>query len=154
MELKSTLKVYNESELPSSSGSVAGQSTKILLGNTGHPSERIWVLLANFKAGAAAKPHWHLIEGFYYVISGRATATDIEGRTYEMRPGSIIYAPPGIAGTHSWDVKEDLRIIAIRATTDSEKNLTFNVDMSTKQSSIDLNSLERFDATKFKKSVY
>ena len=43
--------------------------------------------------------------------------TDIEGKTYDIGPGSFVYAPPGIAGPHSWDVKEPLKLLGIRATT-------------------------------------
>ena len=154
MELKSTLKVFNEADVPAASWVAQGQVAKQLAGSVEHPSERIKVILASFKPGAHENLHWHLIEAFYYVISGRAVMTDIEGKTYDIRPGSVIYAPPGIASSHSWDIKEQLQLISIRATTDSEKTISFDVDASTKQSSVRLEHLEKRQATDFKKSLY
>ena len=58
------------------------------------------------KPGALEELHWHPIESFYFVISGHATVRDIEGKEYEVGPGSFIYASPGIAGAHEWEVKE------------------------------------------------
>ena len=61
---------------------------------------------------------------------------DIEGKSYSIGPGSVVYAPAGIAGSHDWDIKEELVLIAIRATIDSEKNVQFTVNPSTLESSI------------------
>ena len=108
MELKSTLKVFNEADLPAVPGVTQGQILKQLAGSAEHPSERLTVRLASFKPGTYEELHWHLIEAFYYVISGRAVMTDIEGKTYDIVPGSVVYAPPGIAGSHSWEIKEAL----------------------------------------------
>ena len=154
MELKSTLKVFNEKEVSSSEGVTKGQTVKALMRNAERPSEKVRVILANFKPGTHENLHWHLIEAFYYVISGRAVMTDIEGKTYDIGPGSVVYAPPGIAGSHSWDIKEQLQLISFRATTDSEKTIQFDVDSSTKQSSIPLSHLVNRQATNFKKSLY
>jgi quercetin dioxygenase-like cupin family protein len=154
MELKSTLKVFNEADVPAGPGVTPGQTQKQLAGSPEHPSERVRVVLASFKPGTYENLHWHLIEAFYYVISGRAVLTDIEGKTYDIGPGSVVYAPPGIAGSHSWDIKQELRLIAVRATTDSEKTIQFDVDMSTKESSVPLDHLEKRQATHFKKSLY
>ena len=78
---------------------------------------------------------------------------DIEGKIYEIGPGSTIYYPPGIAGSHSWDIKERLQLISIRATTDREKLIQFRVDKSTKESTIELDRLIKHAATSFK-SLY
>ena len=72
------------------------------------------------------------------MISGHATVRDIEGREYEVGPGSFIYAQPGIAGAHEWEVKEALQIIAVRATTEPNRKFQFTVDKKTKRSYIDL----------------
>lgn len=80
--------------------------------------------------------------------------TDIEGKQYDIAPGSVIYAPPGIAGSHSWEIKERLRLIAVRATTDPERTIQFTVDKSTKESSIELDYLISREGAKFKKSLY
>jgi len=154
MELKSTLKVFNESDVPSAPGIAQGQEIKRLAGSADHPSERISVVLASFKAGTHENLHWHLVEVFYYVISGRAVMTDIEGKTHDIGPGSIVYATPGIAGSHSWDIKEPLQLIAVRATADPEKNIQFDVDLATGQSSVSIDYLAERQATSFQKSLY
>jgi mannose-6-phosphate isomerase-like protein (cupin superfamily) len=154
MEIKSTLKVFNEAETPSAPGVTQGQTQKQLAGDAAHPSERIIVRLASFVAGTHEQLHWHLIEAFYYVISGRAVMKDIEGTTYDIGPGSVIYAPPGIAAAHSWDIKEPLKLIAVRGTTDPEKTIQFDVDPITKESRISIEHLTKRQAINFKKSLY
>jgi mannose-6-phosphate isomerase-like protein (cupin superfamily) len=154
VELKSTLKVFNERDVASKEGVTKGQTVKQLAGDAEHPSEKIRVVLASFKPGTHENLHWHLIEAFYYVISGRAVMTDIEGKTYDIGPGSVVYAQPGIAASHSWDIKEQLQLVSIRATTEPEKTIQFDVDPSTKESSLPLSHLINRQATNFKKSLY
>ena len=154
MELKSTLTVFNEADLPAAPGVTQGQMLKQLAGSAEHPSERLTVRLASFESGTHENLHWHLIEVFYYVISGRAVMTDIEGKTYDVGPGSVVYARPGIAGSHSWGIQERLQLIAVRATTDPETAFQFDVDIATKQSSVNLDHLAKWQATNFKKSLY
>ena len=154
MEMKSTLKVFNQSSIPVIEGVTPGQTMKRLAGSAEHPTERIRVILANFKPGTHENLHWHLIEAFYYVISGRAVMTDIEGKTRDIGPGSVVYAPPGIAASHSWEIKEQLQLISIRATTDPEKTIQFDVNLSTKESTVPLSHLATREATNFKKSLY
>ena len=67
-----------------------------------------------------------------------------------MGPGCAIYAPPGIAGAHEWEVKEALQILAVRATTESDKKMQFTVDKKTKRSYIDLDELEKRGGISFK----
>ena len=153
MDLKSTLVVFNEADVESRPGIVKGQSVRQLVGNPQQPTEKIWVILASFKSGTLEKLHWHLIEAFYYVMSGRAIMRDIEGKTYNIGPGSVIYAPPGVAASHEWDIKEELRLVAVRATTDLEKNIQFDVDPSTGQSTIGYEYLMSRGGAKFK-SLY
>lgn len=154
MKLKSTLKVFNEADVPAASWVAERQVAKQLAGSAEHPSERIKVVLASFKPGAHENLHWHLIEAFYYVISGQAVMTDIEGKTHDIGPGSVIYAPPGIASSHSWDIREPLKLLSIRATADPEKTISLDVDPSTMQSSVRLEHLEKRQAIEFKKSLY
>ena len=155
MEIKSTLNVFNEGSVPSVAGSGGrGHILKRLAGATQPPTERLMVNLAVFEPGAHEKLHWHLIEVFYYVISGRAIMHDIEGRTHEMGPGTVVYAPPGIAGAHSWEVIETLRLLGIRATADTQKAIQFDVDPVTKASTMPIERLLSRDATTFKKSMY
>lgn len=110
--------------------------------------------LASFKVGTHEPLHWHLVEALYYVISGRAIMQDIEGKNYELRPGSVIYAPPGLMGSHSWTVKEELQILSIRASNNFETKFQFTVDKDTKSSSIDLDAIRRHGVDKFQKSLY
>ncbi len=152
-ELKSTLRVLNEADLESKPAEHPGQTRKNLVGNEERPSERLHVSLASFNPGAKAPLHWHLVEAVYYVISGRAVMEDIEGKVYEIGPGSTIYYPAGIAGSHSWDIKERLQLISIRATRDPEKLIQFRVDKSTRDSLVELDRLIRHAATNFK-SLY
>ena len=153
MELKSTLRVFNQTEVPEGPGIAKGQTIRVLAGTTQHPTERLRVTLASFKPGTHEFLHWHLIEVFYYVISGRAVMKDIEGKSHDIGPGSVVYAPPGLSGSHSWEIKEQLQLIAIRATTDLEKNIQFDVDESTKKSSIEFDYLVKRGGANFK-SLY
>ena len=155
MEIKSTLKVFNQSDVTGVPGVVhQGQIVKQLVGNTERPTERLTVSLVNFEPGTHEKLHWHLIEVFYYVISGRAVMTDIEGNAYDLGPGSVIYAGPGLAGSHSWTIKEKLQLLGVRATADPEKTIQFDVDPATKQSTIAAERLNRRQAISLKKSFY
>ena len=154
MTLKSTLRVFSEGDLEGQPAVVKGQTGKLLVGTPERPSERLWAALASFEPGTVEGLHWHLVEVFYYVISGRAVMKDIEGRSYNLGPGSVIYAPAGIAGSHQWDIKEKLQLLAIRATADPEKLMQFEVDPSTKESRIEFDLLVNlFKGTDFK-SLY
>jgi hypothetical protein len=84
------------------------------------------------------------------VISGHAIVRDIEGKEYEVGPGSFIYGPAGIAGAHEWEVKEALQIMAVRATTEPNRKFQFTVDKKTKRSYIELDELARRGGVNFK----
>jgi len=155
MELKSTLKVFNEEEVESTLGiGGEGQRLRVLAGSEQHPSERMIVITKSFDAGTYEALHWHLIEAFYYVISGRGVIRDVEGKSYDLGPGSVIYAPPGIAGSHEWEILEPLKLVGFRATGDGERIIQFNVDRATKESSIAYDYLTKWAGTRFKKSLY
>ena len=154
MKPKSTIRVFNEAEVQAGPGVVQGQTLKPLAGDDAHPSERITVRLASFKPGTLEHLHWHLIEVFYYVISGRAIMRDIGGNSYPIGPGSAIYTPPGIAGSHEWEIQEPLQLISIRATTDPEKMIQFTVDKTTQESKIEFDYLIKRNGAQFKKSLY
>ena len=155
MDIKSTLRLFNEAELKGIQGVAGrGMNVKQLAGNAERPTERLTVNLATFEPGVHEHLHWHLIEVFYFVLSGRAEMKDIEGGTHEITAGMVIYAPPGIAGAHSWFIKEKLQLIGIRATSDPEKTIQFDVNPETKDSSIPLWRLEQRQAINIKKSLY
>ncbi len=151
MEVKSTLKIINESDVQGRRGVTDGQIYKRLVGCPEVVStDRVRLGRASYKPGTYEQLHWHPIEACYYVISGHATVRDIEGREYEVGPGNIIYAPPGIAGAHEWEVKEGLELLDIRATTETNRKIQFTVDKETKRSYIDLDDLAYRDAISFK----
>ena len=150
MEIKSTLKVIQAARLRGEEGVIPEQNMKRIVGCPEVPTDRLRVGLASYKPGAKEELHWHPIEAFYFVLSGHATVRDYEGKEYEVEAGSAIYAPPGIAGAHEWEVKEGLTLLAVRATTESNKKLQFTVDKETKRSYIDLNDLVKRDGVSFK----
>jgi mannose-6-phosphate isomerase-like protein (cupin superfamily) len=155
MQIKSTLNVFNEASLPPFAGAAgSGHIMKRLAGTPEHPSESLTVGLATFDPGTHEKLHWHLIEAFYFVISGRAVMKDIEGGSHDIGPGTVVYAPPGIAGSHSWDIKEKLQLLSVRATADGQKIIQFDVDPDTKESTMPIGRLAARDAMSFKKSMY
>ena len=90
-------------------------------------------------------------EVFYYVMAGSAIVRDYYGKEFPVRPGSAIYAEPGIAGSHEWEVGPDgLQLMSIRAVLDGNKRMQFTVDRETKRSYIDLEELEVMDGVNFK----
>ena len=78
---------------------------------------------------------------------------DVQGKTYDVGPGTVVYAPAGIAGSHEWEAPEPLQLIAFRATTDPERKLQFTVDRSTMVSKIELDELIKRTGIKFR-SLY
>jgi mannose-6-phosphate isomerase-like protein (cupin superfamily) len=155
MDIKSTLKVFNEADMPFAQGLAgAGHRRKQLAGSAEHPTERLSAALVTFEPGTHEHLHWHLVEVFYYVISGRAIMKDIEGKTYDVGPGSVVYASPGIASSHSWEITEKLQLIGIRATADPEKLIQFDVDPDTKESTLPLERLAARQVIDFKRSLY
>jgi quercetin dioxygenase-like cupin family protein len=152
-ELKSTLRVFNEADVNANPGVTEGQTQKRLVGFPEHPSERIRMILASYKTEALEQLHWHPIETLAFVVSGRAVVRDIEGNSYDVGPGSVVYAPAGISGSHEWDIKEPLQLIAVRATTDLERGLQFTVDKKTLASTIEFDELLKRGGGHFK-SLY
>lgn len=143
MELKTTLRVIDQADIKPGQGVTDGQTMKRLVGCAEVPTDRVRLGLATYEAGTKEELHWHPIEALYYVLSGHATVRDIEGNEYEVGAGTTIYAPPGIAGAHEWEVKEGLQLLAIRATTENNRKFQFTVDKKTKRSYIDLDELAR-----------
>lgn len=154
MKLKSALKVFSQSEVPQSPGVIRGLTIKRLAGSTLHPSERINVGLATFAAGTHEHLHWHMIETFHYVLSGQAVVRDIEGNSYTVSAGDVVYGPPGLRGAHEWDVKEALQILTIKATNAAERAIQFNLEGETLQSQAELQYLIERGAADMKESFY
>jgi hypothetical protein len=84
-------------------------------------------------------------------MAGSATVRDYHGKEYPVGPGSAIYAPAGIAGSHEWQVgKNGLQLLSIRATLEGHKRMQFTVDRGTKRSYIELDELAKMDGVSFK----
>ena len=149
MDMESTLQVYNKAQIKDQPGVVQGQTLKPLIGIPEHPSERIRVAVATFEANTHEHLHWHAIEVFYYVVSGHAIVRDYHGKEYDVGPGTAIYAPAGLAGSHEWQVKEGLQLLSIRATTPGHKRMQFTVDRETRRSYIELDELVKMDGVNF-----
>jgi len=86
--IKSTLKVFNQSEVQGAQGVVGhGQLVKLLAGSAEHPSERLTVSLVTFDPGVHEKLHWHLIEARRAWRDAREGAyllrTNLVGQTVE-----------------------------------------------------------------------
>jgi mannose-6-phosphate isomerase-like protein (cupin superfamily) len=154
MKLKSALKVFNESDEPVSPGVVHGLTIKKLAGSADHPSERISVGLATFAPGTHEHLHWHLIETFHYIVAGKGIVRDIEGNSYNVGPGDVVYGPPGVRGAHEWEVTETLQLLTIKATNVPERAIQFNLDRSTMESKAELDYLIERGAGDMKTSFY
>jgi mannose-6-phosphate isomerase-like protein (cupin superfamily) len=142
MEVKPTLRVINQADFPGRRGVTDGQTYQRLIG---------WPGVQNTdRPGTYEQLHWHPIEACYYVISGHATVRNVAGEEFEVGPGSMIYAPPGIAGAHEWEVKESLELLDIRATNETDKKIQYTVDKKTMRSYIDLEDLAFREAISFK----
>jgi quercetin dioxygenase-like cupin family protein len=151
MQLKATLRVINEADFKGQRGVTEGQTYKRLVGCPEvQVTDRVRLGRASYLPGTYEQLHWHPIEACYYVISGHATVRDVEGKEYEVSAGSIIYAPPGIAGAHEWEVKEALELLDIRATTETNRKMQFTVDKKTMRSYIDVDELEKREGISFK----
>ena len=142
MEVKSTLTVINQADCPGRRGVTDGQTYQRMIGWPEiKETDRVRLGRATYKPGTYEQLHWHPIEACYYVISGHATVRNFEGKEFEVGPGSIIYAPAGIAGAHEWEVKESLQILTIKATNDPERAIQFNFDKTTMDCSATLEYL-------------
>jgi mannose-6-phosphate isomerase-like protein (cupin superfamily) len=153
-KVKSELKVFNQSSVAESPGVIPGLLIRKLAGGSEHPSERISVGLATFGPGTHEHLHWHLIETFHYVVAGKGIVRDIEGNHYEVGPGDVIYGPPGMRGSHEWEVKEMLQILTIKGTNAPERAIQFNIDRSTMESRASLDYLVERGAADMKESFY
>ena len=151
MDVKSTLKVFHQSENPGGRGVTDGQNYQRLVGwPEMQQTDRVRIGRATYEPGTYEQLHWHPIEACYYVIAGHATVRNFEGEEFEVEAGSIIYAPAGIAGAHEWEVKEYLELIDIRATNETDRKIQYTVDKQTKRSYIDLADLAYREAISFK----
>jgi len=151
MDVKPTLRVLSEADCPGRRGVVDGQTYQRLVGWPEIQStDRVRIGRATYKPGTVEKLHWHPIEACYYVIAGRATVRNLDGDSFEVGPGTMIYAPAGIAGAHEWEVKEYLELLDIRATNETDRKMQFTVDRDTKRSYIDLEDLAYREAISFK----
>ncbi len=153
-EIKSALQVFNQSDVPTSPGVIEGLLIRKLAGSAAHPSERISVGLATFGPGTHEHLHWHLIETFHYIVAGQAIVRDIEGNSFAVKPGDVVYGPPGMRGAHEWEVKETLQLLTIKATNAPERAIQFNIDRATMESKAEIGYLIDRGAADMKESFY
>ena len=149
-DLRSALSVRHEADVPGATGVVPGQFYKSLVGVPERPTDRVRLGRASYRPDTLEPLHWHPIEALYYVISGTAVVRDIEGNSYDVRAGSYIYAPAGIAGAHEWLAGDSLELLDIRATNETDRKFQFTVDKDTLRSYIDLGELRRRDGVRFR----
>ena len=115
---------------------IAAIATTLIIARNSIPD--LWsIVIGNAMLAAAYGIVWSGVRNF-------------EGKEFEVGPGSIIYAPPGIAGAHEWEVKESLELLDIRATNETNKKIQYTVDKKTKRSYIDLQDLHYREAIDFK----
>ncbi|MPZ45694.1 MAG: cupin domain-containing protein [Betaproteobacteria bacterium] len=154
MKLKAALQVFNQSRVQTSPGVIEGLTIRKLAGSAEHPSERINVGLATFGPGTHEHLHWHLIETFHYIVAGRGIVRDLEGNSYDVGPGDVVYGPPGIRGAHEWEVQETLQLLTIKATNAPERAIQFSIDRATMESKADFDYLIERGAGDLKESFY
>jgi mannose-6-phosphate isomerase-like protein (cupin superfamily) len=144
MDIQSTLKVIEPATVQSGPGVIEGQKLQRIIGCPDSiPTDRLRLAIATYKPGAIEPLHWHPIEAAYFILSGHAIVRDINGKEYHVGPGTTIYAPAGLAGSHEWEVKEALQILSIRGTPEAVRKLQFTVDKETKRSYIDVDELAK-----------
>ena len=73
---------------------------------------------------------------------------------FDVGPGDVVSGPPGLRGSHEWEVKESLQILTIKATNDPERAIQFNFDKATMDSSATLEYLVARGAADMKESFY
>ena len=150
VEVRSTLRIEHETAVAGRDGPAVGQTYQALIGTDERPTDRVRLGRATYLPGTVEQLHWHPVEALYYVLSGHATVRDVEGRETEVRAGSIVYAPAGLAGAHEWRVHEALELLDIRATNETSRKLQFTVDPATLRSSIDVEELAKRDGISFR----
>jgi mannose-6-phosphate isomerase-like protein (cupin superfamily) len=149
VEVRATLQVHHQRDVEGGPGPAEGQTYQRLIGTDDRPTDRVRLGRSTYRAGTIEQLHWHPIEALYYVVSGSATVRDVEGREFEVEPGSFVYAPAGLAGAHEWDIREQLELLDIRGTNETSRKLQFTVDRATLRSSIDVEELARRDGLEF-----
>ena len=95
----------------------------------------------------------HLI-AYHYIVAGRGIVRDIEGNSYQVGPGDVVYGPPGMRGAHEWEVPEMLQLLTIKATNAPERAIQFNIDRATMESRAELGYLVERGAADMKESFY
>jgi mannose-6-phosphate isomerase-like protein (cupin superfamily) len=149
VKVKSTLRVVDARSIEERTGVTSGQTLRPLVGNERIPADRTRVALATYEPGTVEPLHWHQVEAFYFVVSGRAIVRDIEGRETTVSSGTFVYAPAGISGAHEWEAVDRLELLSVRSVVESSRKLQFTVDRETMRSYIDLEELARRQAIDF-----
>ena len=149
-QLKSTLKFQQVEEVKAVPGQAGkGHTVKRMVGGPVTPTEQIEYIWNEYEPGVREPLHWHICEMAYYIVSGRAVLKDIKGKTYDLDPETLVYAPAGINGAHSFEAKTKLKMVELNAYADIEGPGVpwIIVDEKTKESTIELGSILKFGRT-------
>jgi mannose-6-phosphate isomerase-like protein (cupin superfamily) len=151
-KMKSSLVIINESDVEARPAPRhSGMTVKRLIGaGTPHATERVYTIIAGYKAGGEERLHWHLCEHAYFILEGNGVLKDIEGNEIGLSPGTLIYCPAGIAGAHAWKSETGMRLIALGVWNDTVQIPQFDVDEKTGVSSLEPKYLIDAGLTKFK----
>jgi mannose-6-phosphate isomerase-like protein (cupin superfamily) len=151
-KINSSLVIVNEENVEARpSARHPGMTTKRLIGvGTPHPTERVYSVIAGYTAGAEEKLHWHLCEHAYYILEGNGVLKDIEGNHIDLRPGTLIYCPAGIGGSHAWRSETKMRLMSLGVWNDTVQIPQFDVDDKTGGSSLEPRYLIDAGLLKFK----
>ena len=95
-----------------------------------------------------------MIETFHYIVAGSGVVRDIEGKSWKVGPGDVVFGPAGLRGAHEWIVKKSLSLLTIKGTTSAERAIQFNIDRKTKVSSADMQYLIERGVADMKGSFY
>lgn len=146
-QLKATLKFQQVQDIKVQPGQAGkGHTVKRLIGNRVTPTEQVEYLWNKYEPGVREPLHWHVTEMAYYIVSGNAVLRDIKGKTHQLDPETLVYAPAGIAGAHSFEAKTKLEMLELNVYADIDgPNLPWIlVDEKTKMSTIELDNLLKF----------
>lgn len=149
-QLKTTLNFQQVQDVKAQPGQAGkGHMVKRLIGGHVTPTERVEYLWNEYEIGVREPLHWHLTEMAYYVVSGKAVLRDIRGKTYELTPDTLVYAPAGIAGSHSFEAKTKLEMLELNvyAGIDGPNMPWILVDEKTKMSTIEFDNILKFGKT-------
>jgi hypothetical protein len=146
-QLKTTLNFQQVQDLKAVPGQAGkGHTVRRLVGGKVTPTEQVEYLWHEYEQGVREPLHWHIHEMAYYIVSGKAVLRDIRGKTHDLAPVTLVYAPAGISGAHSFEAKTKLEMLEldVYAEIDGPSMPWILVDEKTKMSTIEFESILKF----------